>query len=45
MTKSIYIGARGRIVVYFDGKDVRVKNETSCHLIVDNKMLAPGETV
>lgn len=43
MTKIIEIGGRGRLVI--DGRDIKVRNETSCHLIIDNKMVAPGETV
>lgn len=45
MTRTIEIGGRGRLVVYIEGKDIKVRNETSCHLIIDNKMVAPGETV
>jgi hypothetical protein len=45
MTKSIELGIRGRIIVYFDGKDVKVRNESSCVLIVDNQLLHPGETI
>ena len=43
MTRLIEIGARGQLVI--EGKDIKIRNETSCHLIIDNKMVAPGETV
>jgi hypothetical protein len=45
MTKIIEIGARGRLIVYCQGNEVKVNNQTSCHLIIDGKMVAPGETV
>ncbi len=45
MTREIQIGSRGIIAVYFDGQQVRVKNLTSCHLIIDDQMVAPGEEV
>jgi len=45
MTKIIEIGARGRIVVYLDGNELKVSNQTSCVLIVDNKLCNLGETV
>ncbi len=45
MTRVIEIGSRGRIIVYFENQEIKISNSTSCHLIIDNKMVAPGETV
>lgn len=45
MTKRIVLGARGSLVVYYDGKDVRIKNESSCALVVDGELLLPGQEI
>ena len=45
MTKIIELGMRGRIVVYLDGENIRITNNSSCVLLVDNQLLHPGETI
>ena len=45
MEKIIMIASRGRLVVYYDGKEVRVRNETSCHLLINNQIVAPGQEI
>ena len=45
MTRIIEIGKRGMIVVYLEDGKIKISNSTSCHLVIDNKMVQPGETV
>lgn len=45
MTRVIQIGARGSIFICLCDGEIKVQNCTSCHLLIDNKMVAPGETV
>ena len=47
MTRVIQIGARGELTAYWDEvtKTVRIINGTSCTLVIDGKIVNPGETV
>jgi hypothetical protein len=45
MTRVILIGARGQLVIYIEGGVVRINNQTSCSLVIDGKLVNPGETV
>jgi hypothetical protein len=45
MTRIIEIGARGQLVVYIENGAVRVNNATTCTLVIDGKLVNPGETV
>jgi hypothetical protein len=44
MTRIIQIGIRGQLVIYLDNGTIRISNETSCSLLIDGKLVNPGET-
>ncbi len=44
--REITLGIRGKLIVYMDGTDIKIKNESSCHLLIDDEIiLYPGQVV